>query len=115
MATKIIPMEEAPTLANFYLQVALDGTTYQLTFTYNSRSEHYFMSIDDASGNNIRAGIKVVINWPLLRTIVTSGRPLGELIALDNRETDLEPAADPLLEDLGNNVVIAYVEEESLP
>lgn len=114
MAITIIPLEEAPDKANIIFLVSLDGTTYQATLRYNDREDNWYMMLSDLDGNVIRATIKVVINVPLLRQIASADAPLGELIAIDDRRTLTYPAEDPELEDLGVNVLLAYVDEESL-
>lgn len=102
----VIPMEDAPELGAFYLNVELSGSTYQLNFQYNSREGFWYFDLLDVDGNYIRSGIKIVSNYPLIRLAMMQGRPLGELIAIDTRSIK----ADPTLEDLGNAVVFGYVE-----
>lgn len=114
MAVTIIPMEEAGDDGNFRYRVELDGVFFQHTLRYNARDAAWYLAIENTEGVVIRAGIKVVINWPLLRTVVTEGKPAGELIALDQRETVLDEAQDPDLEALGVDVLLAYVDEEGV-
>ncbi len=115
MATQIIPMVDAGELGNFYFTVDLDGIDYQLRFTYNQRDQHWYFDLSDVEGNIIRAGIKIVINFPLLRLLASFVRPPGELIAIDTRQTLTQAARDPELTELGTDVLFAYEEQASLP
>jgi len=111
MSTLIIPMEDAPDLGNFSLVASLDGVDYQFVFNYNGREDAWYFDLLTVEGNVIRAGVKVVSNWPLLRRCKEETKPGGELMAIDT----LSDARDPLLDDLGNRVAFAYVQAEDLP
>jgi hypothetical protein len=77
----------------FWSQVTtLDGTDYQLDFSYNSREAVYYLSFYDTSGNLLYGGLKLVSNFPLLRTVISSVMPGGELVAISTT-TDDSPAA----------------------
>lgn len=112
-------MEDAGTKGNFLYQVEHDGVTFQHTLRYNSRDNEgngaWYLTVANAVGTIIRAGIKLVINWPLLKQVVTEGRPAGELMVIDQRETVLDSSQDPDLDALGVDVLLGYIEEESMP
>jgi hypothetical protein len=105
MATEIIPIADAGILGAFYFVVELDGTDYQCSFQFNSREGFWYMDLFDTAGNRIRSGLKVVINWPTIRLDRSEDRPPGEIMFLDTRE---DPA-DPGLDELGEDVPMAYV------
>lgn len=111
MGTWTIPMEDAGDLGAFYFTATLDGTDYEFQFQYNAREGAWYFDLLDLEGNYIRAGLKVVINWPLLLRCQLSSRPPGELSCM---ETLAEPT-DPTLEDLGTVDLFTYTDQDSLP
>jgi len=111
MITDIIPITDAGTLGKFYFSVTLGSVDYQLAFHYNDRDAYWYFNVYDAARENLlRAGVRCVINTPLLRLLVDIRRPVGELVLLDTRTTLNSIAADPDLEDLGRSVQLAYCE-----
>ena len=111
MATYGIPIEDASDLGNFDLTVDLDGSDYQLVFRFNNREDFWYLDILDAAGNEIRSGLKCVVNWPVLRTCRDQGRPPGELMVLDARPEPEETGLD----NLGSIALLTYEEQETLP
>jgi hypothetical protein len=111
MATTIIPMEDAADLGQFLFSVDLDGVNYQFDMRYNEREGFWYFNISDVDGNIIRSGVKVVSNWPLIRLLMDSNRPAGELITIDTRYQPLDPG----LSDLGIDVLFGYEEEATVP
>ena len=93
----------------FYSQVTeLDGIEYLLTFAWNGREGAWYLSIANNQGNLIRAGIKLVPNWPLLRKVRHEMRPPGELMVLD------EAGVGITLDNLGTDVVLFYGDQETV-
>jgi hypothetical protein len=109
MALITIPIPNASADGNFFFRVTLDGNEYQIYFKYNEREDAWYLDLSDANGTVIRSGMKLVVNFPLLRTCMSSARPPGELIALD---TMVDPA-NPGLEDLDKRVTLVYAEQET--
>lgn len=105
MATLLLPTRTD--LSHYIVQVELDGALFSLTFHWNEREEYWYLSIADAEGVDVATGIKIVINTPLLRRLVSENRPAGELMALDSATTT---GGDPGLNELGGRVVLAYEE-----
>jgi len=102
--TDIITIEDAAE-GPFFFTVSLGGIDFILKFQFNSREKFWYMDVQDTAGNQIRSGLKVVVNYPLLlRWKETGVRPVGELFVIDTRA---EPQ-DPGLEDLGVNGILAY-------
>lgn len=109
MATLTVPTRTD--LGAYTFQVELDGAVYRFSFQFNDREGFWYLSIADESGIPIRSGIKVVVNWPLFARAVEEAAPPGSLFAIDTTDQDLEPG----LADLGEAVLLTYIEEESLP
>ena len=110
MATSIIDIINAEELGAVKFSVTLDGTDFQLEFRHNSRDANWYMDLLNVAGDVIRSGIRCVINFPLIRLVREETRPLGELFCLDTR---LIPN-DPLLDDLGVNGIISYVDSDQI-
>jgi hypothetical protein len=104
-------LTNAATLGAFVFTVDLDGVDFQVRFQFNSRESFWYFDLLDAERNVLRAGIKVVSNYPMLRLFRDlETRPAGELMSFDTR---LEPG-DPGLEDLDFSSVFGYADEDDL-
>lgn len=103
MSTVIIPT--TGDLGNYDEQVEIGGAVFGLQFRYNAREACWYLNLLDVNGTILRAGVKLVPNWPLLRLMVDLTRPEGELVALDSRAVSLPPA----LADLSTLVQLAFV------
>lgn len=90
----------------FYIIVDLSGTNYQLDFHFNLRDGAWYMSVLDTEGNQMRSGLKVVVNWRLLRRWVSALKPPGILAVVDYRI----PPEDPTESGLGAEGVLLYNE-----
>jgi hypothetical protein len=110
MSIFTIPIVDAATDGNFYFRVELDGEDFFLNFSFNQRDSHWYMDLSTIDGTPVRSGVKIVANWPLLSTLADRVRPKGEFVATDARRIP----ADPGLDDLGGNVVLSYVDQETL-
>lgn len=93
--------------ANWTQRTTLDGRDYQLAFYWEQRDGHWYLSLADQDGVQIKSGIKLVGGeWPLLgAALLDSRRPPGELYILDLQSGGLDPGFD----DLGGAYVLAYV------
>jgi hypothetical protein len=108
MATLTIPTRID--LAVYRFSIELDELVYQFSFFYNNRDAHWYFDLSDEDGNLLRAGLKAVTNWPLLRLDKSNDRPPGDIFAVDPTDQDIEAG----LRDLGDAVTLTYVEEASL-
>jgi hypothetical protein len=110
MANFIIPTPDAKDLGNFFFDVDLDGTLYQLNFQYNERDGFWYFDVLDFDGNEVRTGIKCVVNWPFFTYASSPLKPAGELMCLDTREN----SEDPTLDSFGLDVLLAYADEDTI-
>jgi hypothetical protein len=99
---------EIPTrtdLSVYGLTVDLDDVIFSLRFTFNVRSNHWYMDVYDIDGSPLREGVKLVSNWPLLTAWMARGRPEGEFIAANPSSDD-----DPDRDTIGTSSVLVYDE-----
>lgn len=89
----------------FNFQAKINGVVFDFTLTWNERDAHWYLDLNDADGAPIRSGVKVVVDWPLLKGCVDARRPVGDVVALDT-----DGAGDPLITDLGGRVLFLYNE-----
>ncbi|GAH17648.1 unnamed protein product, partial [marine sediment metagenome] len=75
MPVTIIPILDAGTVGAFSFTVDLEGVDFQFDFQYNDRESAWYFDLLDADANMLRAGIKCVINFPLLRLYQGLERP----------------------------------------
>ena len=108
MTVSILPT--SVTLANYSFTVDLDGVEFQLAFKFNERDDAWFLTLSDVNGNILRAGLKVVNGWTLLRLWVDATAPAGDMIAVNQGEVS-EPAT---LKQLGEEVLLTYLDAEEL-
>lgn len=110
MAAFAVPC--APGGASHWTQTtALDGVDFVLTFDWNQRMGRWTLTLADAGGTVLRAGMVLVVNTRLLRGLVTPGRPAGELTVVD---TLGRGDADPGFADLGARFQLAYLDAEEM-
>lgn len=86
-------------------RVTLDGLEYQLRFDYSGREDRWYLTVLDVEGVILAPGVKLVANWPLLRTHLNPALPQGLLMAVD-----FSPLAgeSPGFADLGRRVLLTY-------
>jgi hypothetical protein len=87
-------------------RTTLDGQDYIFTFYYNARDFSWYFDIADQDGEAISAGVRVVVDWDLLKRVVDARRPPGLLVANDLSGAGLDPGAD----DFGSRVELLYFE-----
>jgi hypothetical protein len=95
----------------YYSQTTkLDGRDFFLRFAFNEREVAWYLSIYDEQRVPLLLGIKLVVNWPLLRHYHYDPRiPPGELMALDLTGDGATPGLDELGE--GKRVELHYFSE----
>ena len=108
MATFIIPVSDGTVFPNYEIEVELDGVSYRIDLRYNSRQESWFMTLKDAAGTILRAGISVVSGFPLLQRMKDQTRPDGDIMAMPIAVDSIDAAN---LEQLGTDVVLTYTGE----
>lgn len=101
----IVTLPNRTDLANYRFRVALSGVVYGFRFYFNRRDDHWYFDVSDAAGVLLRAGLKIVADFPLLRQWTQQGRPDGDLLSLGADDTD------PGLEDLGALALMVYDDE----
>lgn len=94
-------------VAHYIFELPLDGVVYRFKFKHNSREDAWYFNILDLNNNILRAGIKVVNEWVLLRLwAARTGRPLGSIVTVNLGNVPNPPT----LEQLGEDVVLTYSE-----
>ncbi len=106
MATEVIPTSN--TLSVYRFRLNLGSTEFGLSFRWNRRSGHWDVDLTTPQGTQLRSGLRIVANWPLLRTMVQQGRPSGELIAVNRHQSD-----DPDRDTIGQLIPFCYSEVDS--
>ena len=100
---------ECPTrkdLPAYKYVTTLDGTSYQLDFTFNDRMSKWFLSISDSQGNVIVDPVPIVATWPLFDRFKDARLPPGTLFAFDSSGQNMDPGRF----DLGDRVRLLYQE-----
>lgn len=93
--------------ATYWDQITqLDGVQYFLEFIWSGRESCWYMSILDQSQNYLATGLRLNINWNLLRRFQNPELPQGLLYCIDvtNTNTDIQRSTD-----LGVNVQLCYI------
>lgn len=67
--------------SNVQQRIELDQQIVELTLTWNSREEFFYLTITDPLGSTL-SGVKVVPEWPLLRQFRGAIEFRGELMVL---------------------------------
>jgi len=108
MPTRLVPMTGQA--SNYEQVVTLDGVDFTLRLLWNGREDRWYMTIRDADGTDLVTGRKLVSNIPFAVHDQVAGLPDGQLWILDLEST----TGDPLLRDLGERVVVMYVDEANV-
>jgi len=90
---------------------ALDGTDYVLSFDWNGRVGLWMLHLRDANGRSIRTGMMLTAGGQLLRGLVDTRRPPGELAVVDRTGRG---DTDPGLDDLGARFALVYIDAAEL-
>jgi hypothetical protein len=90
-------------------RTALGGRDYQLEFDWNQRTGHWTLAIGDQDGSPITV-VTLVTEWPLLRRVIDSRRPTGELVVVDSAGA----GAEPTFSGLGDRFQLLYFAPEEL-
>lgn len=94
------------TLAYYEFEIELDDIEFRLEFRYNNRDDAWYLTILDTDGVILRAGLRVVNEWNLIRLWVDDAAPDGEIITVNQGKV----LAPPTLNQLGSEVVLAYLD-----
>lgn len=106
---QIIPIEKS--VRNQRFAVALDGETFVLRFFWNTRDESWYWELYDSALTPIWCGSRIAVGERLLRQCTAPNRPKGELMAIDTRNKDIDPALDDFHEDGVVKLLYANAEE----
>lgn len=88
----------------------LEGATYTIECAFNTRANRWYMTLGDAVGNIIVAGVPLLIERDLLAAYRYLPIPPGNFVALDNSGQGQEPTLGSFLLDH----VLLYVEKGTL-
>lgn len=92
--------------------VNLDGVVYRLTFTWNTRSSSWSMTIAENDGTPIVSGIKLLPQISLLQRHKDERLPPGVLYAFD--VIDGDNAERPTKSELGAKLQLIYTTRAEL-
>lgn len=67
----------------FDIRTTLKGQEYILLFDWHDRESRWYMTVLDAAGNVVTAGIKLLSNWPLYSRETLPQAPHGQFIVAD--------------------------------
>lgn len=110
MATRIITVPRGDN-GNVRFQVEMDGVVFTLLCKFNTRSDIWYFDLLTRDGTAIRRSIKMTTGFPWLRQIATTGRPGGDLLAIDTTNSDLRTTLD----ELNNRISMVYEDAATVP
>lgn len=99
-------------LDRYSLIATINETDYRMLFGYNTRDDHWYLSVSLTDGTELATGIAVVANTPLLARWQWDQRlpQNGFLMAVDASGEDKEPVK----EDFGDRVKLMWIPFEDL-
>lgn len=89
-------------------QVDLDGVPFNVELRWNERAPAWVMTLRDASGAVLRAGVRVCLGAELLPAEKPSTFPAGTLLAVDTSDSGVDAGLDELGADA--RVRLVYLE-----
>ncbi len=108
MAIEILQLDS--THMYYESEFLLDSESFRILARFNRRVQAWFISLYDSEGEPICVGRRLTVGNLLFPWLVSRNRPSGQLIALDTSDEDIDPG----LNDLGNRVIVAYVDADEL-
>jgi hypothetical protein len=112
MPIRVLPIQSNADAEPFDMRVVLDGRPFGLRFQWNERAACWHLSIAADDGEVLLRGIAIRNNCPLLRAARSEPRlPGGDIFAM----ADTEPGRDAERGELGQRVVLTYIEAAELP
>lgn len=105
MAVLEIPVQSE--IDRYSLSVSIEDTEYRMRFSFNTRDEHWYLSVEQLDGTPLVSGTAIVANTPLLaRWAWKPELPQnGYLMAVDSSGE----AAEPAKEDFGDRVKLLWI------
>ena len=101
---------DTPKTSNSASVVSLDGVDYQLSFLWNERADHWFLTVRDSLGTDLITARKLVADVPFAVHDTIDGMPDGQLWIVDSTGA----GEDAGLRDLGSRVLVCYVDSENV-
>jgi hypothetical protein len=105
-----IPCEPA-NAARWSQRTNIAGREFVLTFDWNERTGHWSLTLADQDGTAIAAGLILATGARLLRGVVGTRRPPGELVVVDTLGVN---DLDPGFLDLGARFALVYFDPGEL-
>lgn len=97
-------------VSNFEQEIILGNRLMILTISWNSRSEAWYMSLEDNDSGEIVKGIKIVPNWALIRQYRANLPNFeGDIIAMS---TDADVGERITYDNLNDGYELNYVTTE---
>lgn len=90
---------EIPIVVNgpwFEFSIDIDETTYVFEFQYNDRINRWFLTIKDVNNTVLYAGIKLLIDTPLIQNVVVDGLFPYWLFMMNDSKSSTEPNFESL-------------------
>lgn len=88
-------------------RIALDGKLYTLGLSWNQWASYWSFSLWDSEESPIILGVRIAVNWPLLRYYKFDSRcPPGEFFAHDLTDNSSDPGYDDF--GIGKRVQLVY-------
>jgi hypothetical protein len=102
----LIPTDSTGALREYTEVVGLEAAKYTIKLSWNTRTEHWMLSLYDTAANPVIEGAAVSCGVDLLRGSSVSTRPPGRLLAIPT-DASIE---HPGLKGLGSRVQLYYEE-----
>lgn len=98
----ILPLKQ---ISDYFYETVVDNVIYLLEFRWNSRYQFWVVDFKDIDGNDLVRGIKLIINYELIRLFARENMPKGALVVAD-LTGKLERVT---FEDVGTNLQLVYI------
>lgn len=108
MSCYTIPLPN-PSQPSVKLSTTLDGVVFYLELDWHERDSRWYLSVLDYAEEPLIEGVRIVHGWPLMKRVVETRRPGGELVAID-----LSGASEDPGEEWGERWRLVYVDAASL-
>lgn len=99
-----VPMFQVYTFSE---SISIDSRTYTLTFTWNHRAKYWSVHVDDSTGARVASGLRLMLEFDLLRRYSKTELPRGQFIAI----RDGSEKIDITFDETAKSLHLLYVTE----
>ena len=94
-------------------ETTLAGEAFGFLITWNDRMGAWVMDLRNSEGETLLAGIRLIVNYPILRAYAGNDLPQGELYVVGSDPKGSEEPRRDAWRESGQNLKLLFVEADN--